>query len=66
MKRALALMLLAGLAACASGPGSRRGERAPDGQRVLRGYDGSQLERTASPSAQGQVINRTAMATSIA
>ena len=51
MKRALALMLLAGLAACASGPGSRRGERAPDGQRVLRGYDGSQLERTASPSA---------------
>jgi len=51
VKRALALMLLAGLAACASGPGSRRGERAPDGQRVLRGYDGSQLERTASPSA---------------
>ena len=51
MKRALVLMLLAGLAGCAGGPGSRRGERAPDGQRVLRGFDGSELERTASPSA---------------
>lgn len=45
------LIALMALSACAQGPGPRRGERAPDGQRVLRGYDGSKLDRIANPSA---------------
>ncbi len=51
LRRAALLLTLIALSACAHGPGPRRGERAPDGQRVLRGYDGEKLERTASPSA---------------
>ncbi|WP_420606718.1 hypothetical protein [Novosphingopyxis sp.] len=51
MKRATFLLAALALSACAQGPGPRRGERAPDGQRVLRGFDGEKLERTANPSA---------------
>ena len=50
MIRAAVLLGMLMLSACAQGPGPRR-ERAPDGQRVLRGFDGETLERTASPSA---------------
>ncbi len=45
------LMAALTLSACAQGPGAGRFERAPDGQRVLRGYDGEKLDRTANPSA---------------
>ena len=51
MKRAAALVSALALSACAGGPGSHRVERAPDGQRVLRGYNGEELERTPNPSA---------------
>lgn len=50
MKAAATLVAALALASCAGGPGSRGGERAPDGQRVLRGFDGEKLDRTANPS----------------
>ena len=51
MTRTILVMAALLLGSCAQGPGPGRAERAPDGQRVLRGFDGEKLERTASPSA---------------
>lgn len=50
MKSAALLIAALALASCANGAGRRGVERAPDGQRVLRGYDGEELQRTANPS----------------